>query len=265
MKKYFGKNIYKKLNKYIKAKKEIIYLLKNNKIKLYVQPKYDTNTKKVCGGEVLVRLHEKNNIIFPNEFINKLEKNKLIYLLDLYVLNFICKKLEKWNKNEYKKIKISINQSQNNLLNYYYIDLIKKIVSKYNFEKNLLEIELTEGIFIEDKKKVKKLEEELHKLNLQVSIDDFGTGYSSYYLLSEINIDILKLDKKLFENLKNKKARIIVEAIIDLTKRLKLKTVAEGIETKEEYEFVKKTKCDEIQGFYFSKAIPIEIFEEMIK
>lgn len=265
MKKYFGKGIYKKINKFIKSKKEIINLIRNNEFKLYVQPKYGTYSQKICGGEILTRLYKNNNILFPSQFINKLEKNKLIYILDLYVLNFACKKLQEWDKNKYKKIKISINQSQNNLLNSYYIDFIKKIITKYEFEKDLLEVELTEGIFIEDKNKVKKLEKELHELNLQVSIDDFGTGYSSYYLLSEINIDILKLDKKLFENMENKKARIIVEAIIDLTKRLKLKTVAEGIETEEQYELVKKMGCDEIQGFYFSKAVPIERFEEMIK
>ncbi len=265
MKNYFGKNIYEKINKFTKSKYEIIELIKNNEFKLYIQPKYETHTQEICGGEVLIRLYKNNKIIFPEKFINKLEKNKLIYLLDVYVLNSICEILQKWNENKYKKIKISINQSQNNLLNSYYIYLIKKIINKYKFEKNLLEIELTEGIFIEDKNKVKKLEKELHNLNLQISIDDFGTGYSSYYLLSEINIDILKLDKKLFENLENKKTKIIVQAIVDLTKKLKIKTVAEGIETKEQYEFVKKINCDEIQGYYFSKAIPIEDFEEMIK
>ena len=99
---------------------------------------------------------------------------------------------------------------------------------------------------------------------MQVSIDDFGTGYSSYYLLSEIQIDVIKLDKKLFENLENEKAKIIVEAIVNLAKKLEIEIVAEGIETEEQYEFVKKLKCDEIQGYYFSKAIPIEEFEEKI-
>ena len=105
----------------------------------------------------------------------------------------------------------------------------------------------------------------MHKLNVQVSIDDFGTGYSSYYLLSEIQIDVIKLDKKLFENLENEKAKIIVEAIVNLAKKLKIKIVAEGIETEEQYQFAKQLQCDEIQGYYFSKAISLEEFEENYK
>lgn len=265
IKKYKGNKIYKKIEKNKKFKLEIYKALKNNEFKLYVQPKYKTKTKEICGGEILIRWNKNNQIIFPDKFIFKLEKSRLIHKLDLYVLKKICYKLQEWKKNKYKKIKISINQSQKNLLNYYYINLVKEIINKYKFDKKLLEIELTESIFIKNKNKVKKLEEELHKLNVQVSIDDFGTGYSSYYLLSEINIDILKLDKKLIDNLENKKAKIIVEAIINLAKKLNMKTVAEGIETEEQYELVKELNCDEIQGYYFSKAIPIEEFEKLIK
>lgn len=265
MKKYNGKRVIKKINKYIKNKIEFINSIKNNEFKLYVQPKYNSTTKEINGGEILIRWNKNNEIIYPDKFINKLEKNRLIYILDIYVLKSVCNKLQKWKKNNYKKIKLSINQSQKNLSNNHYLKIIKKIINKYNFSKKFLEIELTESIFIKNKNKVKKLEEELHKLNLLISIDDFGTGYSSYYLLSEINIDILKLDKKLFDNLKNEKAKIIVEAIINLAKKLNMKIVAEGIETEAQYEFVKKLNCDEIQGYYFSKAIPIEEFEKLIQ
>ena len=199
-KKFFGKKIYNKIKKYIIFKLQIIKSIKNNEFKLYVQPKYNTKDKKICGGEILIRWNKNNEIVYPNKFINKLEKNKLIYIIDLYVLNNVCNKLEKWNINNYSKIKLSINQSQKNLLNNNYIDIVKDIINKYKFNKELLEIELTESIFIKNRNKVKELEKELHKLNVMVSIDDFGTGYSSYYLLSEIDIDILKLDKKLFDN-----------------------------------------------------------------
>lgn len=261
-KNFWGRRTYKKILKNSKFKKEIINALKNNEFKLYIQPKYETKTEKICGGEVLIRWIKNNKIIYPNKFINNLEKSRLIYKLDLFVLRKICYKLQKWNNNS---IKISINQSQKNLLNYYYLEEIKKIINNYEFNKNMLEIELTETIFIKNKNKVKELEKQLHELNVLLSIDDFGTGYSSYYLLSEIQIDILKLDKKLFEKLNNKKAKIIVSAIINLAKELNLKTVAEGIETKEQYEFVKKMNCDEIQGYYFSEPISIEEFEKLIK
>ncbi len=265
IKNYFGKKVYKKIKKIQDYKIEITQAIKNNKFKLYVQPKYNTQTKEITGGEILIRWNKNNQIIFPNKFINNLEKNRIIYKIDLFVLNTICKKLEVWSKNnKLKKIKISINQSQKNLINKSYLSVINKIINKYNFEKKYLEIELTESIFIKDRNKVKKLEKELHELNVKVSIDDFGTGYSSYYLLSEIQIDVIKLDKKMFENLENEKAKIIVEAIVNLAKKLQIEIVAEGIETEEQYEFVKKLKCDEIQGYYFSKAIPLEEFEKKI-
>jgi EAL domain-containing protein (putative c-di-GMP-specific phosphodiesterase class I) len=97
-----------------------------------------------------------------------------------------------------------------------------------------------------------------------MAIDDFGTGYSSYNLLSEIKIDVLKLDKKLFNNLENERTKIIINAIIKMTKELKIESVAEGIEKKEQLEYLKKIKCDEIQGYYFSKPIPLEEFEKKI-
>jgi EAL domain-containing protein (putative c-di-GMP-specific phosphodiesterase class I) len=257
----YKNNIYKKIKEKNKFVKEIKNAFKNNEFKIYIQPRYNTQTEKIVGGELLVRWYKNNKIIYPSYFINKMEEYNLIKKLDLYLLNEICKKMEEWKNN---KIKISINQSQKNLLNKNYIYEIKKIINKYNFNKSLLEIELTENIFIENKEIVKKLENELHKINIKIAIDDFGTGYSSYNLLNEIKIDILKLDKKLFNNLENKKTQIIINAIIKMTKELKIKCVAEGIETKEQLEFLKKINCDEIQGYYFSKPMPIEDFEKEI-
>jgi EAL domain-containing protein (putative c-di-GMP-specific phosphodiesterase class I) len=257
----YKNNIYNKIKQKNKFIKEIENAFKNNEFKIYIQPRYNTQTEEIVGGELLVRWYKNNKIIYPNKFINKMEKYNLIKKLDLYVLNEICKKMEEWQNN---KIKISINQSQKNLLNKNYIYEIRKIINKYNFNKSLLEIELTENIFIENKEVVKKLEKELHNINVQMAIDDFGTGYSSYNLLSEIKIDVLKLDKKLFNNLENERTKIIINAIIKMTKELKIESVAEGIEKKEQLEYLKKIKCDEIQGYYFSKPIPLEEFEKKI-
>lgn len=255
-------NIYKKIKETNEFKKEFENGLKNKEFKLYVQPRYDTQTEEIIAGEILVRWNKNNKIIYPNEFIKKLEENNLIGKLDLYLLNETCKKLEEWgNKN---KIKISINQSQKNILNKNYINEIKKIINKYNFNNELLEIELTEDIFIENKEKVKLLEKELHELNIKIAIDDFGTGYSSYNLLDEIEIDVLKLDKKLFDNLENKKTQIIIRAIIQMTKELKIKSVAEGIENKRQVEFLRQIGCTEIQGYYYSRPKEIEVFKKEI-
>ncbi|MBO5479262.1 MAG: EAL domain-containing protein [Clostridia bacterium] len=256
------KNMYKKIKEKNEFKKEFEKGIKNKEFKMYVQPRYDTATEKIIGGEVLVRWHKNNKIIYPNEFIKKLEENNLIKKLDLYLLNEICKKLEEWKNN---KIKISINQSQKNILDKNYINEIKKIINKYNFDHSLLEIELTEDIFIENKEKVKSFEKELHSLNIGIAIDDFGTGYSSYNLLNEIKIDVLKLDKKLFDNLEDEKTKIIIRAIINMTKELKIDSVAEGIESEYQLKFLKEIECKEIQGYYFSKPKEMCIFENELK
>lgn len=261
--KKYKKNIYKKINEKNKFKKEFERALKNNEFQLYIQPRYNTLTEKIVGGELLVRWHKNNNIIYPNEFIGKLEENNLIKKLDLYLLKKICQKLEEWN-NKYK-IKISINQSPQNLLDKNYMSEIIKIINRYNFDHSLLEIEMTENIFIENKEKVKQFEKELHKLNVHIAIDDFGTGYSSYNLLNEIQVDILKLDKKLFSDLENNKTKIIINAIIEMTKKLNIESVAEGIEKRYQVEFLKKINCNEIQGYYFSKPKLIKDFEKELK
>lgn len=263
--KKYRKKIYKKIKEKNKLKLEIEKAIQNKEFKLYIQPRYETITEQVTGGEILVRwVKENGDIIYPDQFIKELEENNLIKMLDIYILENTCKKIEEWKYKNYKELKISINQSQTNLLNEKYINEIKEIINKYKFNYNLLEIELTENIFIENKNKVKKLEEELHKINIKIAIDDFGSGYSSYNLLNEIKIDILKLDKKLFYNLENEKTKIIINAIIKMTKELNIDSIAEGIETKEQVAFLKEINCNEIQGYYFSKPKPIEEFEKEI-
>lgn len=263
--KKYRKRIYEKIKEKNKLKLQIEKAIKNRELKLYIQPRYKTSTEQVTGGEILVRwVKENGDIIYPDQFIKKLEENNLIKMLDIYMLENTCKKLEEWKYKKYKELKISINQSQINLLNQGYINEIKEIINKYKFNHELLEIELTENIFIENKSKVKKLEKELHKMNIKIAIDDFGSGYSSYNLLNEIKIDILKLDKKLFYNLENDKTKIIINAMIEMTKKLNIDSIAEGIETKEQVNFLRNVKCDEIQGYYFSKPKPMEEFEKEI-
>lgn len=264
--KKYHENIKKKREEKNKLKKEIELAIKNRELKLFIQPRYNTNNKYISGGEILIRwIKDNREIIYPDEFIKKLEEYNLIKKLDIYILKNTCKKLEEWKEKKYPEIKISINQSPKNLFSQTYIEEIKKEINQYNFNHNLLEIELTENIFIKNRNKVKKLEEELHKLNIQIAIDDFGTGYSSYSLLNEIKIDILKLDKQLFHDLKNEKTKIIIEAIINMTKKLKINSIAEGIEEKDQVDFLEQIKCDEIQGYYFSKPKPIEEFENELK
>lgn len=242
---------------------ELINSIKNNEFIIFLQPKFDTITEKIVGAEALIRKLKDGKIIMPNEFIPQYEKTGVITKLDTYVLEEVCKLQRKWRNLNLPLLPISINESRHHLKNKNHIKELKKILSKYDADANLIELEMTETTVVEDILVAKGAAEAVKKLGFIVSMDDFGTGYSAFNILKDIEIDILKIDKEFFKNLENnKRAQIIIETIIQMCKKLKIKTVAEGIETKEQVEFLKKIGCDIIQGYYFSKPITITEFEE---
>ena len=198
----------------------------------------------------------------PNEFILEYEKTGIITKLDTYVLEEVCKLQKKWRKLNLPLLPISINESRHHLKNKNHIRELQEMINKYQADSSLIELEMTETTVVEDIFLAKKAAESVKELGFVVSMDDFGTGYSAFNILKDIEIDILKIDKEFFKNLENnKRAQIIIETIINMCKKLKIKTVAEGIETKQQVEFLKKIGCDIIQGYYFSKPIPVEEFE----
>lgn len=241
----------------------LINFIKNDEFIVFLQPKFDTITEKIVGAEALVRKFKNGKLIFPNEFIPQYEKTGLITILDMYVLEEICKLHQKWKSLNLSILPISINESRLHLKNENHIHELQEIISKYDANANLIELEMTETTIVEDILLAKGAAESAKKLGFKISMDDFGTGYSSFNILKDIEIDILKIDKEFFKNLENnKRAQIIIEAIVKMCKKLKIRTVAEGIETKKQVDFLKKIGCDTIQGYYFSKPISITEFEE---
>lgn len=241
---------------------ELINSIKNKEFIIYLQPKFNTQTEKIVGAEALIRKRQNGKLIMPDKFIPQYEKTGLITKLDMYVLEEVCKLQRKWKKIHFPLIPISINESRHHLKNKNHIQELEEITKKYGADTNLIELEMTETTVVDDIKLAKNAAQAVKKLGFIVSMDDFGTGYSAFNILKDIEIDILKIDKSFFDNLEvNKRAQIIIEAIIEMCKKLKIKTVAEGIETKGQVDFLKKIECDIIQGYYFSKPIPIEVFE----
>lgn len=236
--------------------------IKNNEFVIFLQPKFDTLTEIVTSAEALIRKKKGNTIIMPNEFIPMYEQTGEIMKLDMYVLEQVCILQKKWREKNLQLISISINESRHHLKNPNHYKELKEIIQKYNANTNFIELEMTETTVIEDIQVAKRAEKEAHKLGFQTSMDDFGTGYSAFNVLKDIEIDILKIDKLFFENLEvNERAQIIVDTIVQMCKRLNIKTVAEGIETEAQVKFLEKIQCDMIQGYYFSKPLPIEEFE----
>ena len=264
---YFDNKIKEELELKEEIESTMQRALENKEFVLYIQPKYNTQTEELVGGEVLIRWKKINGeLIFPDKFIPIFEKNGFIKKLDLYLLEQICIKQQEWKNKNYKLNKLSINQSKINLYDKNYIDNIKKIIYEYNAIPELLEFEMTENVFVEDMEKIIELEKKLHEMKISIAIDDFGVGYSTYEFLEKVQIDVLKLDKSFFKELfNNSKAEIVIKSIINMAKELNIITVAEGVEEKEQVNFLKQIKCDQIQGYYFSKPVPIEDFENLIK
>ncbi len=241
--------------------------LKNNEFKVYLQPKYNLKDNTICGAEALVRWQTKDEILFfPNSFIPIFEQEGFIVELDKYMLENVCKIINRFKESYSKEIPISINFSRMHMLNDNFTDEITEIVDRYNVPHNLIEIEMTETSMIENEDVFKSVFSDLHKRGFTLSMDDFGAGYSSLALLTELEFDVIKLDKSLLaEDLDSDNSKVLViKTILNMSKQLNLKTVCEGIETIEQVKLLKDFGCDIAQGYYYAKPIPNEEFGTLL-
>lgn len=228
--------------------------------KVYYQPIYRALNKKVCGYEALARwIDPKRGMISPLIFIEVLEKVHLIHKLDAYIIDQVCKDLRDDIESGYAYQPISVNLSR---LDFELSD-IKKIVNeavaKYNVPKEYLVLEVTESAFASDLESLGDTIRSFREDGYQVWIDDFGSGYSSFNNLQTYDFDFLKIDMNFLRNFdKTPKSKVIIASIVDLAKKLGIHTLAEGVETEEQYEYLKRIGCELIQGYYFAKPMPIE-------
>lgn len=245
--------------------KRINNAILNNEFIIYLQPKFYANKEeyKIAGAEALVRWKRNDELVMPNIFVPLLEKYELITKIDTYVFEIVCKLINKWKKEKRKIIPISINESRQHLYNKNHIQELIQMINKYDVSPSLIELEMTETTVVHNIELAKQAERTVHKIGFVVSMDDFGTGYSSFSMLKNINIDILKIDKSFFDDIvDSRRGKIIIESIIDMAHKLNIKIVAEGIENKEQLEYLTKIDCDMIQGYIFEKPITIQEFEE---
>ncbi len=240
--------------------------LNNNEYKVFLQPKNDLKDNSVCGAEALVRWQRPSGeFIYPNEFIPVFEQEGFIIELDKYMLRGVCNILKRFKENGRKLVPISVNFSRLHMLDERFISDLTEIVDEYDLPHNLIEIEMTETSMIDNAENFKKLFQELHNIGFSLSMDDFGAGYSSLALLSELSFDTLKIDKSLLDEVATSSKRaVVIETMLSMAKSLSLKTVCEGVETKEQVEFLKNADCDVAQGYYFAKPMPNEEFEKLL-
>lgn len=230
--------------------------LQNQEFKVYYQPKVNTKNEKVEEAEALVRWERENKLIPPNEFIPVFEKNKFIIQLDKYIYEQVCKDMKEWKEKYNKKIKISVNISKQHIVQDGFIEEYYKITKKYNINPNEIELEITETTELDERFGISKILEKLKEKGFKISIDDFGTGYSSLSMLQQIPVDVIKIDKLFVDQIK------MLEIMILIAKKMGLKTVAEGVETNEQVQILKKLEVDLLQGFYYSKPLEKTEFEK---
>lgn len=247
-----------------KVKDTMEAALRNHEFQMYLQPKYNPVSNKLVGAEALVRwISPTEGIIPPGKFIPIFEENGFITHLDDYMLEAVAKFQAERKKQGKKTIIISVNVSRANFIKDNLPSHICQLIDKYGAEHSSIELEITESAFFDDKRILQKILRELKGYGFRLSMDDFGSGYSSLNSLKELPVDVLKLDMEFFRGTDiEKRGEIVVKEAIQLAKNLDMEVVAEGIEKKEQVEFLAANKCDMIQGYYFAKPMPIEEFDE---
>ena len=246
-----------------KIEKSMHAALLNNEFLVYLQPKYTTVEEKVSGAEALVRWNKGNNeLISPGQFIPLFEKNGFIVELDMYMLKNVCRIQRSWMDKGYQPMPISVNISRVHFANPHLSEIIRDTVDEYGIPHEMIELELSESAFLQNKQRLITTVIHLRKHGFLVSMDDFGAGYSSLNSLKDIPLDVVKLDGELFRITEEaERGLTVIRSAILMAKDLNMKVVAECIETKEQVDFLCAIGCDIIQGYYYAKPMPVEQFE----
>ncbi len=241
--------------------------LLNREFQIYLQPKYNPVSQKIVSAEALVRwISPTDGLIPPGRFIPIFEDNGFITRLDDYMIGAVAKLQSEWKIQGKKSVPVSVNVSRANFTKENLADHICQLIDSYGADHALIELEVTESAFFGDKEMLQNIISELKSYGFRISMDDFGAGYSSLNSLKDLPVDVLKLDMDFFRGEDTKKrGEIVVKETIRLAKALKMQIVAEGIERKEQVEFLAAEGCDMIQGYYFAKPMPVSDFEERME
>lgn len=240
--------------------------IQNKEFTLYLQPKYDIEKGTIIGAEALVRwISLENGFISPGDFIPVFENNGFVYEVDKFIWEESCRYLRKWLDEGREVHPISVNVSRIDLYDPKLVQHLVDLREKYQLPSQYLELEITESAYTEDPEQIITITRQLREAGFVILMDDFGTGYSSLNMLKDIQIDVLKLDMGFLKSSDySAKGGNILTAILKMAESLKMQTIAEGVETKEQVEFLKSIGCKYVQGFYYSKPLPVDEFEKLI-
>jgi len=250
---------------YIKAYVETA--IEQDEFLVYLQPKFDINTEKIKGAEALIRWNYKNReMLAPYRFIPYFEKDGTIDKIDDLVLKKVCEAMDSWKKEGKPLYQVSVNLSRSRMYDENLIDKLTGIVDSYGVDHHLIDFELTESATYDNMERMLYVLRELRDRGFKISMDDFGTGYSSLSLLTQMPIDTLKIDKSFVDTIAGDDERnedvILLRHIITLAKELGFVCLAEGAENRVQIDRLRDLGCEIIQGYYYSKPIPLGEYEE---
>jgi diguanylate cyclase (GGDEF)-like protein len=240
--------------------------LERNEFQLYYQPKINLRTGAVIGAEALLRwMHPTRGLVSPAEFIPVAEDSGLILPIGAWVLREACEQAQAWVESGLPAITMAVNVSAIEFRDEHFLESVFATLSKTGLDPSLLELELTESVLMTHAETAASILQTLRERGVQVAIDDFGTGYSSLSYLRKFPVDALKIDQSFVRQINAASDNApIVTAVISMARSLKLRVVAEGVETPEELAFLEAHQCDEVQGYHFSRPVPAEQFAALL-
>ena len=240
--------------------------LEREEFVLHYQPLVNVSTRQIVGTEALVRWqHPERGLVSPMEFIPVMEESSLIVPLGEWVLRTACAQNKAWQDAGLPPVQVAVNLSARQFQRRDLLDTVTQALEESGMDPRHLQLEITEGVAMLDVESTATTLNELREMGVQIAIDDFGTGYSSLSYLRSFPIDVLKIDRSFVRDLStDPNDAAIASTIIAMAKSLSLKVIAEGVETEEQFAFLKEHGCDEMQGFLFSRPVPAGALEKML-
>ena len=233
---------------------------------VYFQPKVDAKTLKICGGEALLRWFDEDGTMIPlSLFLPVLNENSYIRYVDQMVFELVCKMIQESIQKGMKMVPISFNLSKASFEDEPFMQEYMEVFQQFDIPKEYIEFELLESISMDNSDKLIKVVDTIHKEGFRCALDDFGSGYSSMSVLARVPIDIIKLDRSLFQNpYRDIDNFLIVDGLLDILHHFPVQIVAEGVEDETVAEHMRQHGCDMIQGFYYYRPMPMDEFQRLI-
>lgn len=233
---------------------------------VYIQPKVDAKTLKICGGEALLRWFDEDGTMIPlSLFLPVLNENSYIRYVDQMVFELVCKMIQESIQKGMKMVPISFNLSKASFEDEPFMQEYMEVFQQFDIPKEYIEFELLESISMDNSDKLIKVVDTIHKAGFRCALDDFGSGYSSMSVLARVPIDIIKLDRSLFQNpYRDIDKFLIADGLLDILHHFPVQIVAEGVEDETVAEHMRQHGCDMIQGFYYYRPMPMDEFQRLI-